>query len=72
MEIKKKMPNSITIKMSGQNWGEINRLCNLLKIDPYIYVNTSKRRAGPLIFALTKSVISGTGTFPIPNPEDYI
>lgn len=67
----KEHPKSRYIKMCGQQWGEINRLCHLLKISPYDYAETSSKKAGLLIYALSKCQICGTNKFPIPNPKDY-
>lgn len=72
MEVKnKEHPSSRIINMSGEQWGEINRLCHRLGLDPYLYAETSSKKAGRLIFALSKCQVSGTHKFPIPNPEEY-
>lgn len=72
MEVKnKEHPSSRIINMSGEQWGEINRLCHRLGLDPYLYAETNSKKAGRLIFALSKCHVSGTHKFPIPNPEEY-
>ena len=71
MEEEKTHPRSRSLNMCGQQWGEITRLCNSLGIDPYDYAETNSKKAGRLIFALSKCHVSGTHKFPIPNPEDY-
>lgn len=67
-----KQPNSITLNMSGAQWAEINRLCSQLNINPYDYAKTTSKKAGLLIYALSKCCVCGITKFPIPNPEDYI
>lgn len=72
MDVKnKEHPKNRTINMSGEQWGEINRLCGLLGIDPYDYAETSFKKAGRLIFALSKCHVSGIHKFPVPDPEKY-
>lgn len=65
-------PKSMTINMCGHQWGEINRLCNRLGLNPYDYAKTTSKKAGLLIYALNKTLICGKHMFPIPKPEDYI
>lgn len=67
-----KQPNSITLNMSGAQWAEINRLCSQLNINPYDYAKTTSKKAGLLIYDLSKCCVCGIIKFPIPNPEDYI
>lgn len=54
-----KQPNSITLNMSGAQWAEINRLCSQLNINPYDYAKTTSKKAGLLIYALTKCCVCG-------------
>lgn len=72
MEKQDKQPNSIMLNMSGTQWAEINRLCSQLNINPYDYAKTGRKKAGLLIYALSKCCICGITEFPIPKPEDYI
>ena len=45
MDVKnKEHPKSRTINMSGEQWGEINRLCNLLGLNPYDYAETASKK----------------------------
>lgn len=64
-------PKSIHVKMSGHQWAEINKLCTQLKLDPYDYADTNSKKAGLLIFDLSKCCVSGIHKFAIPKPEDY-
>ena len=71
MEERKEHPKTMHIKMCGQQWGEINRLCSLLGLNPYDYAETNSKKAGLLIYSLSKCRISGVHKFSIPNPKDY-
>lgn len=68
----KKIPNSITIKMSFEDWHRIGDLCKQLNLDQKDYIKTTAKKAGLLIYNLTRCVICGTDKFPVPVPEDYL